>query len=205
MFFKIIFFCMHVTDAVVFWHIWVCSRNCSSWLIFALDSGLSKLFLKYVSSLFTPRWLWRLRRLWMNAAAGNVWARQRCCRVTTRSWRCATRGPRTLTSSPSSTSSLATWQSCARWWRLVRDAEDEGNRLGFLCILCFWTLISVLSLFVAEIRKDMSGHYQAALYLGDVSERVRILKNCGQSEFSHPHHTLTPMFCFVPSTVNFLI
>lgn len=29
----------------------------------------------------------------------------------------------------------------------------------------------------------MSGHYQAALYLGDVSERVRILKNCGQSEF----------------------
>lgn len=38
-------------------------------------------------------------------------------------------------------------------------------------------------LFAAEIRKDMSGHYQAALYLGDVSERVRILKNCGQSEF----------------------
>lgn len=40
------------------------------------------------------------------------------------------------------------------------------------------------SLFVAEIRKDMSGHYQAALYLGDVSERVRILKNCGQSELN---------------------
>lgn len=34
----------------------------------------------------------------------------------------------------------------------------------------------------AEIRKDMSGHYQNALYLGDVSERVRILKNCGQSK-----------------------
>ncbi|MBV97347.1 Coatomer subunit alpha, partial [Eschrichtius robustus] len=33
---------------------------------------------------------------------------------------------------------------------------------------------------IAEIRKDMSGHYQNALYLGDVSERVRILKNCGQ-------------------------
>lgn len=48
-------------------------------------------------------------------------------------------------------------------------------------------LIFVYSLFVAEIRKDMSGHYQAALYLGDVSERVRILKNCGQSE-SHPQH-----------------
>ncbi|KAK2489071.1 hypothetical protein MC885_011901 [Smutsia gigantea] len=34
---------------------------------------------------------------------------------------------------------------------------------------------------IAEIRKDMSGHYQNALYLGDVSERVRILKNCGQT------------------------
>ncbi|NWR95406.1 COPA protein, partial [Furnarius figulus] len=34
---------------------------------------------------------------------------------------------------------------------------------------------------IAEIRKDMSGHYQNALYLGDVAERVRILKNCGQS------------------------
>lgn len=28
----------------------------------------------------------------------------------------------------------------------------------------------------------MSGHYQNALYLGDVSERVRILRSCGQSE-----------------------
>lgn len=32
----------------------------------------------------------------------------------------------------------------------------------------------------------MSGQYQAALYLGDVSERVRILKNCGQSEHIVP-------------------
>lgn len=45
-------------------------------------------------------------------------------------------------------------------------------------------LMFVASVFVAEIRKDMSGHYQAALYLGDVSERVRILKNCGQSELN---------------------
>lgn len=42
-------------------------------------------------------------------------------------------------------------------------------------------------MFAAEIRKDMSGHYQAALYLGDVSERVRILKNCGQSEFLYTY------------------
>ncbi|ETE60445.1 hypothetical protein L345_13813, partial [Ophiophagus hannah] len=36
---------------------------------------------------------------------------------------------------------------------------------------------------IAEIRKDMSGHYQNALYLGDIAERVRILKNCGQNGF----------------------
>lgn len=29
---------------------------------------------------------------------------------------------------------------------------------------------------IAEIRKDSSGHYQNALYLGDVTERVKILK-----------------------------
>ncbi|POI29730.1 hypothetical protein CIB84_006521, partial [Bambusicola thoracicus] len=36
-----------------------------------------------------------------------------------------------------------------------------------------------------EIRKDMSGHYQNALYLGDVAERVRILKNCGQKSLAY--------------------
>ena len=52
-----------------------------------------------------------------------------------------------------------------------------------MSVLYLSELIFVHFLFAAEIRKDMSGHYQAALYLGDVSERVRILKNCGQSEF----------------------
>ena len=33
---------------------------------------------------------------------------------------------------------------------------------------------------IAEIRKDTSGQYQSALLLGDVSERVKILRNCGQ-------------------------
>lgn len=33
---------------------------------------------------------------------------------------------------------------------------------------------------IAEIRKDTSGHFQNALFLGDVAERVKILKNCGQ-------------------------
>jgi len=37
--------------------------------------------------------------------------------------------------------------------------------------------------FPAEIRKDLSGQFQAALLLGDVSERVKILKNCGQRTY----------------------
>ena len=31
---------------------------------------------------------------------------------------------------------------------------------------------------IAEIRKDSSGQFQTALYLGDVSERIKVLKVC---------------------------
>uniref|UniRef100_A0A668TC66 COPA/B second beta-propeller domain-containing protein n=1 Tax=Oreochromis aureus TaxID=47969 RepID=A0A668TC66_OREAU len=62
----------------------------------------------HIKYALTSGWLWRQPKPWMSAAAGSVWVRQHCCRVTTRSWKCAIRGPRTLTSSPSSTSSLVT-------------------------------------------------------------------------------------------------
>lgn len=38
---------------------------------------------------------------------------------------------------------------------------------------------------IAEIRKDLSGQYQVALYLGDVVERVKILKSCGQTSLAY--------------------
>lgn len=38
---------------------------------------------------------------------------------------------------------------------------------------------------IAEIRKDTSGHFQTALYLGDVSERVRILQSVGQRSLAY--------------------
>nr|XP_011420529.2 coatomer subunit alpha [Crassostrea gigas] len=38
---------------------------------------------------------------------------------------------------------------------------------------------------IAEIRKDTSGHYQNALYLGDVGERVKILKGVGQKSLAY--------------------
>lgn len=38
---------------------------------------------------------------------------------------------------------------------------------------------------IAEIRKDTSGHFQNALYLGDVKERIKILNNCGQDSLAY--------------------
>ena len=37
---------------------------------------------------------------------------------------------------------------------------------------------------IAEVRKNHSAHYQTALYLGDVEERVKILKNVGQKSLA---------------------
>ncbi|XP_052228436.1 coatomer subunit alpha-like [Dreissena polymorpha] len=38
---------------------------------------------------------------------------------------------------------------------------------------------------IAEIRKDTSGHFQNALFLGDVQERVKILTGCGQKSLAY--------------------
>ncbi|KAH8035355.1 hypothetical protein HPB51_004596 [Rhipicephalus microplus] len=38
---------------------------------------------------------------------------------------------------------------------------------------------------IAEIRKDTSGQFTNALYLGDVQERIKILKNCGQTSLAY--------------------
>ena len=38
---------------------------------------------------------------------------------------------------------------------------------------------------IAEIRKDVSAQYQGALLLGDIKERISILKNCGQHSLAY--------------------
>merc|ERR1711887_298929 len=38
---------------------------------------------------------------------------------------------------------------------------------------------------IAEIRKDTSGHFQNALYLGDVAERMKVLGGCGQTSLAY--------------------
>lgn len=38
---------------------------------------------------------------------------------------------------------------------------------------------------IAEVRKDVNGQFQTALFLGDVNERVKILENCGQKSLAY--------------------
>jgi coatomer protein complex subunit alpha (xenin) len=38
---------------------------------------------------------------------------------------------------------------------------------------------------IAEIRKDTSGQFQNALYLGDIQERVKVLSGCGQHSLAY--------------------
>ena len=63
------------------------------------------------------------------------------------------------------------------------------------------TLIPSFS--TAEIRKDTSGHYQNALLLGDVNERVKILKGCGQSTFTYPYQF--KLTCWLQQVKNFIL
>jgi len=38
---------------------------------------------------------------------------------------------------------------------------------------------------IAEVRKDVNGQFQTALFLGDVQERVKILETCGQKSLAY--------------------
>ena len=38
---------------------------------------------------------------------------------------------------------------------------------------------------IAEVRKDVNGQFQTALFLGDVNERVKILEQCGQKSLAY--------------------
>ena len=50
------------------------------------------------------------------------------------------------------------------------------DKLSFLSLITGNTEKLRKMMKIAEIRKDTSGHFQNALYLGDVEERVKILK-----------------------------
>ncbi|KAK6623727.1 hypothetical protein RUM43_009580 [Polyplax serrata] len=85
------------------------------------------------------------------------------------------------------------------WERLAEAALRQGNhqivemcyqrtknfdKLSFLYLITGNLEKLRKMMKIAEIRKDLSGQYQNALFLGDVGERIRILKSCGQTSLA---------------------
>ena len=52
------------------------------------------------------------------------------------------------------------------------------NKLAFLYLII--GNLDKRKKMMAGIRKDTSGQYQSALLFGDIQERVKVLRNCGQ-------------------------
>ena len=47
----------------------------------------------------------------------------------------------------------------------------------------YWLLVICMTfIYLAEIRKDVSGQLHNALYCGDVEERIKVLKQVGQGK-----------------------
>merc|ERR1712142_741768 len=88
----------------------------------------------------------------------------------------------------------------AVWERLGEMALKQGNhqvvemcyqrtksfdKLSFLYLITGNLEKLKKMMKIAEIRKDTSGHFQNALYLGDVEERVKVLSGCGQTSLAY--------------------
>ncbi|KAJ6225704.1 hypothetical protein RDWZM_004249 [Blomia tropicalis] len=86
------------------------------------------------------------------------------------------------------------------WERLAEAALLQGNhqvvemayqrtknfdKLSFLYVVTGNLEKLQKMMKIAEIRKDTSAQFHNALFLGDVEERVRILKNCGQASLAY--------------------
>ncbi|KAJ9580844.1 hypothetical protein L9F63_023975, partial [Diploptera punctata] len=99
------------------------------------------------------------------------------------------------------------------WERLGQSALMQGNhqvvemcyqrtknfdKLAFLYLITGNLEKLRKMMKIAEIRKDTSGHFQSALYLGLVTERMKILKSCNQQSL----HDLLADVHGIPHTVN---
>ncbi|CAI2316133.1 unnamed protein product [Caenorhabditis sp. 36 PRJEB53466] len=59
------------------------------------------------------------------------------------------------------------------------------EKLAFLYFVTGNTDKLVKMMRIAQARNDAHGHYQTALYVGDVEERVKVLRNCGQTSLAY--------------------
>ena len=75
----------------------------------------------------------------------------------------------------------------AHFWTnfLVISAIFIHNKLTFLYLINGNHEKLKKMMKICSVRNDISGNFQAALYLGDVEERVNILKNCGQKSLAY--------------------
>jgi coatomer protein complex subunit alpha (xenin) len=86
------------------------------------------------------------------------------------------------------------------WEKLAEEALMQGNhqivemcyqrtknfdKLSFLYLIT-GNLDKLRKMMkISEVRKDVNGQYQTALFLGDVQERLKILENCGQGALAY--------------------
>jgi coatomer subunit alpha len=86
------------------------------------------------------------------------------------------------------------------WEKLAESALMQGNhqivemcyqrtknfdKLSFLYLITGNLEKLKKMMKIAEVRKDVNGQFQTALFLGDVNERVKILENCGQKSLAY--------------------
>ena len=86
------------------------------------------------------------------------------------------------------------------WEKLAEEALMQGNhqivemcyqrtknfdKLSFLYLITGNLDKLKKMMKIAEVRKDVNGQYQTALFLGDVAERVKVLDQCGQKSLAY--------------------
>ncbi|CAJ0935364.1 unnamed protein product, partial [Mesorhabditis belari] len=68
---------------------------------------------------------------------------------------------------------------------MAYQRTKDFERLAFLYLVTGNTEKLSKMMRIAEMRKDAHGHFQTALYLGDVKERTKVLRNLGQSSLAY--------------------
>uniref|UniRef100_A0A915E442 Coatomer subunit alpha n=1 Tax=Ditylenchus dipsaci TaxID=166011 RepID=A0A915E442_9BILA len=68
---------------------------------------------------------------------------------------------------------------------MAYQRTKDFEKLAFLYLITGNTEKLQKMMKIAQIRKDTHGHYQTALYLGDLEERIKVLKDVGQNSLAY--------------------
>ena len=79
----------------------------------------------------------------------------------------------------------ALWQGNHQIVEMCYQRTKNFDKLSFLYLIT-GNLDKLRKMMkIAEVRKDINGQFQTALFLGDVNERVKILEQCGQRSLAY--------------------